>query len=128
MFYRLLTLAFTSSVGVTLVIIASALPQYKSWFPFLGLIFNLICPIPTIIARRRTDSVGGISSACMESAIFITMGIVVSSFAYPIVLARAGLIMWPASYLTLVGNVIVYLAIIGFYIVFEMEDTDYTMW
>lgn len=65
---------------------------FRSWFPFLGLIFNLICPIPTIIARRRTDSVGGISSACMESAIFITMGIVVSSFAYPIVLARAGLV------------------------------------
>lgn len=36
--------------------------------------------------------------------------------------------MWGACYLTLAGNVIVYLTIIGFFTIFDMDDSDYTMW
>lgn len=42
-----------------------------------------------MIARRHTDGTGGTNSACMEIAVFITMGFLVSSFALPIVLARS---------------------------------------
>jgi len=48
-----------------------------------------LAPIPTIIARRYTDDSGNNSNPCLELAIFITMGFVVSSFALPIVLARS---------------------------------------
>ncbi|GBP97031.1 Mariner Mos1 transposase [Eumeta japonica] len=42
-----------------------------------------------MIARRYSNGTDGTSSSCMETAIFLTMGLLVSSFALPIVLARA---------------------------------------
>lgn len=68
----------------------------------------------------------------METAIFITTGLVVSSFALPIVLARLPndppTIHWGACYLTLAGNLIVYITLLGFFLVFDQEDSDYNMW
>ncbi|XP_048483714.1 leptin receptor gene-related protein isoform X1 [Plutella xylostella] len=124
----LVSLAFAGSIGMTFVILACALPQYKVWWPFFVVLFYVLSPIPTMIARRHTDSAGGANSPCMESAIFLTMGLIVSSFALPIVLARASVIMTGACYLTLAGNVIVYLTIIGFFTIFDMDDSDYAMW
>ncbi|CAH0590303.1 unnamed protein product [Chrysodeixis includens] len=126
LFFSLVSLAFAGSIGMTFVILACALPQYKQWWPFFVVLFYVLCPIPTMIARRHTE--GGTHMACMESAIFITMGFIVSSFALPVVLARAAVIMWGACYLTLAGNVIVYLTILGFFTIFDMDDSDYTMW
>ncbi|XP_041984805.1 leptin receptor overlapping transcript-like 1 isoform X2 [Aricia agestis] len=123
----LVSLAFAGSIGMTFVILACALPQYKYWWPFFVVLFYALCPLPTMIARRYTDSAGGTNNPCMETAIFITMGILVSSFALPIVLARALVIQWGACYLTLVGNVIVYLTILGFFTIFDMDDSDYAM-
>lgn len=84
-----------------------------------------------MIARRYTEHQGS-TNACLETAIFITMGLVVSSFALPIVLARspreAPKIEWGACYLTLAGNVVVYLTLLGFFLTFDQEDTDYNMW
>lgn len=53
-------------------------------------IFYVLSPIPTMIARRHSDGTGGTNSTCMETAIFLTMGLLVSSFALPMVLAHAG--------------------------------------
>ncbi|CAB3228846.1 unnamed protein product [Arctia plantaginis] len=127
-YFSLVSLAFAGSIGMTFVILACALPDYQKWWPFFVVIFYVLCPIPTLIARRHTDGTGGTNSACMEAAIFITMGFIVSSFALPIVLARAGTIVWGACHLTLAGNVIVYLTILGFFTIFDMDDSDYTMW
>ncbi|KAJ8717869.1 hypothetical protein PYW07_005799 [Mythimna separata] len=125
--FSLVSLAFAGSIGMTFVILACALPGYNLWWPFFVVLFYILSPIPTMIARRHTDSTSG-NSACMETAIFITMGFLVSSFALPIVLARASAIKWGACYLTLAGNVIVYLTILGFFTIFDMDDSDYTMW
>lgn len=52
------------------------------------MLFYFLAPLPTLLARRyNADSSG--SSSALEFAIFLTMGIVISSFALPIVLARA---------------------------------------
>lgn len=84
-----------------------------------------------MIARRYTEHQGP-TNACLETAIFITMGLVVSSFALPIVLARAPqgdpTIKWGACYLTLAGNVVVYLTLLGFFVTFDQEESDYNMW
>lgn len=68
----------------------------------------------------------------MDTAIFITMVIVTSSFALPVVMARApaaaATIKWGACYLTLAGNVVVYLTLLGFFITFDSDDSDYNMW
>ncbi|KAB0803212.1 hypothetical protein PPYR_00182 [Photinus pyralis] len=116
---------------MTLVILACALPQYKLWWPFFVVLFYVLAPIPTLMARRYTEHQGS-SNACMEAAVFITMGLVVSSFALPIVLARAPhtdpTIAWGSCYLTLAGNVVVYLTLLGFFVTFDQEDSDYNMW
>lgn len=111
---------------MTLVILACALPQYGMWWPFFVVLFYILAPIPTLIARRYSIHQES-SNACLENAIFITMGIIVSSFALPIVLARSHTILWGACNLTLAGNVVVYITLIGFFISFDQED-DYNMW
>ncbi|XP_030753452.1 leptin receptor gene-related protein isoform X2 [Sitophilus oryzae] len=123
----LVTLAFTGSIGMAFVIMACALPKYALWWPFFVVLFYILAPIPTLIARRYSDHSGS-SNSCLESAIFITVGILVCSFALPIVLARGDVIQWGSCYLTLVGNVIVYGTLIGFFLAFEADDSDYNMW
>ncbi|XP_054016749.1 leptin receptor gene-related protein [Hylaeus anthracinus] len=131
-FNEQLILAFAGSVGMTFVILSCALPAYKVWWPFFVVLFYVLAPLPTIIARRYTDDVGNTANPCLELAIFITMGFVVSSFALPIVLARSPahdpVIQWGACYLTLAGNVVVYLTLIGLFVTFDIDDIDYNTW
>lgn len=61
---------------------------FRAWWPFLVVLFYILAPLPTIIARRYTEHTGA-SSSNMDIAIFITMGFVVSSFFLPLTLARA---------------------------------------
>ena len=65
-----------------------------------------------------------------EFCIFLTTGIVVSAFALPIVLARAGgVIQWGACMLVLTGNVVMFLTIFGFFVAFGNDDGfDYSSW
>ncbi|KAJ9577011.1 hypothetical protein L9F63_006448, partial [Diploptera punctata] len=127
----LVTLAFAGSIGMTLVILGCALPEYKVWWTFFVVLFYVLAPLPTLIARRYTENSGNSGSAAYELAIFITMGFVVSSFALPVVLARSPatdpVIKWGACYLTLAGNVVVYATLLGFFMTFD-EETDYSMW
>jgi len=127
----LVSLALAGSIGMTLIILACALPQYQKWWPFLVVILYLLAPIPTLIARRYTVRTGS-SNSSMDFAIFFTMAFVVSSFALPIVLARAPsdppAIQWGACYLTLAGNVVVYITYIGFFVTLYPEDSEYSMW
>ncbi|XP_015590714.1 leptin receptor overlapping transcript-like 1 isoform X1 [Cephus cinctus] len=117
---------------MTFVILGCALPAYHVWWPFFVVLFYILAPIPTLVARRYTDDSGSNSNPCMELAIFVTMGFVVSSFALPIVLARSPeadpVIQWGACHFTLAGNVIVYLTLIGFFMTFDQDDSDYSMW
>ncbi|RZF38986.1 hypothetical protein LSTR_LSTR003729 [Laodelphax striatellus] len=130
---NLVGLAFAGSIGMTCLILACALPQYGVWWPFLVCIFYVLAPLPTIVARRYTEQTGA-SSSNMDLAIFITMGFVVSSFALPIVLARApsdaakATIELGACYWTLAGNVVEYLSCVGFFVTLYQEDSDYSMW
>ncbi|PBC28850.1 Leptin receptor overlapping transcript [Apis cerana cerana] len=105
---KLVLLAFGGSIGMTFVILGCALPTYKVWWPFFVVLFYILAPVPTIIARRyTTNDFENNPNPCLELAIFITMGFVVSSFALPIVLARSPIndpvIQWGACYLTLAG-------------------------
>ena len=86
----LVALAFSGSIGMLLLFLACALPQFNNWIPFTVVIFYLISPIPTLIAKRCGEGSSGTSPG-RELACFLTTGIVVSAFALPIVLARAPL-------------------------------------
>jgi hypothetical protein len=123
----LVTLAFTGSIGMTMIILACGLPQYKLWWPFFVVLFYVLAPIPTLLARRYTEHQGS-SNSCLETAIFITMGLIVSAFALPIVLARVAVIQWGACYLTLAGNIVIFITLLGFFLTFDQDDSDYNMW
>lgn len=122
----LVGLAFAGSIGMTLLILACALPN--SWWPFFVLIFYLLAAVPTVVANKAMMASGGHSSY-MDPAVFLTMGCIVSAFALPIVLARApqNIITTSACYLTLAGNIVVFLTIFGFFIIFYQDDAEY-MW
>ncbi|KAG5685093.1 hypothetical protein PVAND_014294 [Polypedilum vanderplanki] len=64
------------------------------------------------------------NSSCLELAIFLTVGIVLSSFALPIVLALAGVIQTGACILTVLGNIVVYFTLLGFFLAFQ-EDVGW---
>lgn len=127
----LVSLAFAGSIGMTFIILACALPAYGVWWPFMVVLFYLFAPVPTLIAKRYTERTGSTNSS-MDLAIFITMFFVVSSFALPIVLARSPTkgpaIEWGACYLTLAGNMVIYLTYLGFFVTIYQDDSDYNMW
>ncbi|RWS27497.1 Leptin receptor-related protein-like protein [Leptotrombidium deliense] len=103
----------------------------SNWWPFFVLLFYILSPIPTMIARRYQDDVGS-SNACKELALFITAGIVISAYGLPIVLARSpsptAVIKWGACILTLCGNCVTFLTILGFFIAFDNDEEGYSMW
>jgi len=129
----LILLAFFGSVGMTLVVLGCALPVFgPSWWPFFVVIFYILAPLPTMIARRYQDDVGS-SNACKELALFLTAGIVISAYGLPIVLSRsplevASVIQPGACLLVLFGNTVVFLTILGFFVAFDSEDDGYSMW
>merc|ERR1712114_145831 len=84
----LVALAFSGSIGLLFLFLACALPQFNNWYPFTVVVFYLLSPIPTFIAKRYADDSLS-SNPCRELAWFLTTGIVISAFALPIVLARA---------------------------------------
>lgn len=124
----LVTLAFTGSIGMTFVILACALPAVKVWWPMIVVLFYLLAPIPTLIARRQQERFGNAQQSCMDLAIFITMGLVVSSFALPMIMARTKepTIELSACYLTLIGNTVIYFTYIGFFL--TLFQDDYGIW
>lgn len=81
------------------------------------LLFYVAAPIPTVISKRQNSD----NSSCLEFAIFITVGIILSSFGLPIVLAHAEAIKWGACILTLCGNVVVYATILGYFLAVQVS-------
>lgn len=129
----LVGLAFAGSIGMTLLIIACVMPHnVKSWYPMFVILFYILAPLPTMLWKRYSDTTGTFESQSRDLAIFITMGVVVSSFALPIVMTRAPLdaplIGLGSCYLTLAANIIMYATYIGFFITLYSEDSDYSMW
>ncbi|XP_055919784.1 leptin receptor gene-related protein [Eupeodes corollae] len=104
---------------MTFLILACAIPQPKLFYPFFVFIFYLLSIIPLIIARRITPT--GETNARTEFALFLAAGFVLSAFALPIVLARSAVITWLACWLTLGGNIINYLTMLGY----AMKDSEF---
>lgn len=117
--------AFAGSIGMTLLILACALPNV--WWPFFVLIFYLLAVVPTSVARKCMNNYGEQPSTYIDPAVFLTMGCVVSAFALPIVLARApeAVISLSSCYLTIAANVVIFLTILGFFMIFQQDDSDY---
>ncbi|KAI9575783.1 hypothetical protein GQX74_015699 [Glossina fuscipes] len=66
--------------------IACAVPQPKIFYPFFVLIFYVLSVIPMMLAKRLSP--GSETNPKTQFALFLTSGMVLSSFALPIVLAQ----------------------------------------
>jgi len=139
----LVALAFTGSIGLFFLFLACALPQFNNWYPFTVVVFYLLSPIPSLIAKRYTET-SGENGQCRELAWFLTTGIVVSAFALPIVLTRAPsntpitnstepviyerIISGGACGLVVTANAVIFLTIFGFFLAFDNDDFQYAVW
>ncbi|XP_028328326.1 leptin receptor gene-related protein-like [Gouania willdenowi] len=125
----LVGLSFSGAIGLTFLLLSCALEDYQKYWPLFVLIFYVLSPIPIFIARRVSDDTDASSSACRELAYFLTTGIVVSAFGLPIVLAHTTIIKWGACGLVLTGNAVIFLTILGFFIVFGGgDDFSWEQW
>ncbi|CBY15157.1 unnamed protein product [Oikopleura dioica] len=109
-------LAFVGSIATLLLILSCTLqfgdvpdPTYHNAYTLLNIIFYILTPIPLLVASKVSEE-GGLA---IDLAAFITTGLVVSSFALPIVLANRDVIQWGATWLTLGSNVVMFATIIG---------------
>ncbi|KAM3866050.1 leptin receptor gene-related protein [Diretmus argenteus] len=125
----LVGLSFSGAIGLTFLLLGCALELYGVYWPLFVLIFYVLSPIPTFIARRLSDDTDAASNACRELAYFFTTGIVVSSYGLPIVLARVQTIQWGACALVMAGNSVIFLTILGFFVVFGGgDDFSWEQW
>ncbi|KAM6948138.1 leptin receptor gene-related protein [Aplochiton taeniatus] len=125
----LVGLSFSGAIGLTFLLLGCALEQYGDYWPLFVLIFYVMSPIPTFISRRLSDDSDAASNACRELAYFFTTGIVVSAFGLPIILARVQRIAWGACGLVMAGNVVIFLTILGFFLVFGGgDDFSWEQW
>ncbi|RMC08784.1 hypothetical protein DUI87_15035 [Hirundo rustica rustica] len=125
----LVALSFSGAIGLTFLMLGCALEYYGVYWPLFVLIFYFLCPIPHFIAKRVGDDSDAASSACRELAYFFTTGIVVSAFGLPIILARVEAIKWGACGLVLAGNAVIFLTILGFFLVFGRgDDFSWEQW
>jgi len=107
--------------------------QDANWYSFFVVLFYMVSPIPFLLSKRYSSmGMGGNSNSCQELAIFLTIGVVISSFGLPIVLARHPLlnpvITASACWFTMGANIVVYLTIMGFFLTFGSDDAEYSMW
>ncbi|XP_041849081.1 leptin receptor gene-related protein [Melanotaenia boesemani] len=124
----LVGLSFSGAIGLTFLLLGCALEPYGVYWPLFVLIFYILSPIPTFISKRLSDETQS-SNACRELAYFLTTGIVVSAFGLPVVLARVGLIEWGACGLVMTGNAVIFLTILGFFVVFgDGDDFSWEQW
>lgn len=125
-------MGFVASLGITIEILACTLPKGQSSFwPLLVTIFYILLPIPIIISKRIANSTtievsGGRQSITRDYALFATAGIIVSSIALPIIMARSPIdkpAIAPIScFLTEMGNLLCYATMALYCLYFKPLD------
>ncbi|KAL7879464.1 hypothetical protein SRHO_G00017180 [Serrasalmus rhombeus] len=125
----LVGLSFSGALGLTFLLLGCVLEQFGVYWPLFVLIFYILSPLPHFIASRCGDDTDSSSNACRELALFLTTGIVISAFGLPIVLARKEVIYWGACGLVMAGNAVIFLTILGFFLIFGGgDDFSWEQW
>lgn len=89
----LLVMGFIASLGITFEVLACVKNNGTFW-PLLVVLFYILLPIPMIMARRtiKETMIGindGSGKKVRDFSLFVTAGIMVSSVALPMVMARS---------------------------------------
>lgn len=60
-------------------------------------LFYMMVPVPTAVAKRHLNSMGD-GTGGQEFALFLTLSLIISSFALPIVLSHASVVSFPQAH------------------------------
>lgn len=125
----ILAMSFIASIGITFEILACTLPKNEgNFWPLVIYIFYILLPLPILLFKRIVkETVIGMnekdSARARDYAVFFTAGIMVSSFALPLVLARTPIdkpVLAPIScFLLEIGNILCYTTMALFCIYFK---------
>jgi len=153
----LVALAFTGSIGLLFLFLACALPQFNNWYPFTVVVFYFLSPLPSLLARRHSDDAAsnpcrelayflttGIVLSAFALPIVLSRAPVAAggddhdvTTVTPVetdhgVMANnittTTVITGGACGLVLTANAIMFLTILGFFIAFDGDDVQYSVW
>eukprot|EP00035_Acanthoeca_spectabilis_P000006 m.70224 g.70224 ORF g.70224 m.70224 type:complete len:129 (+) comp10002_c0_seq2:78-464(+) len=113
-------MAFFFTIGILMVVLGCALPEYDNWYPLFVLITYILTPIPAC-AITRGDNYGE-ASAKEDACVFMTAALTVSGYGIPFVLFNNGVIAAGAAWLTIAGNTVIFSSILAYFMIYEVED------
>jgi hypothetical protein len=122
-------LSFVLAVGFLLIILSCAL--WSNWLPLLVALTFLLAPLPNaLFSHCASDDFGsslddGAAGGPVDLGRFITGVIVVTGFAFPVVLAHSEVIEKGACWMSVVGGGLVYGTILAYSNTFKQESDDY---
>ncbi|KAI0725125.1 vacuolar protein sorting 55 protein [Fomitopsis betulina] len=119
-------LSFVLAVGFLLIILSCAL--WSNWLPLLVALTFVLAPLPNALSA----SCGGDEfsadydgPARGDFARFITSVIVVTGFAFPVILAHSDVIRPGACAMSIIGGGLVYGTILAYSAAFRQEDSEF---
>ncbi|THH07443.1 hypothetical protein EW145_g3375 [Phellinidium pouzarii] len=119
-------LSFVLAVGFLLIILSCAL--WANWLPLLVALTFVLAPLPNAIFARcgsddfSTDSEG---SGPADLGRFITSMVVITGFAFPLILAHAEIIHPAACAMSIIGGGLVYGTILSYAAAFRHESDEF---
>jgi len=119
-------LSFVLAVGFLLIILSCAL--WANWLPLLVALTFVLAPLPNVIFSQCGGDEFSASyegSGPMDLGRFITATIVVTGFAFPVVLTHSEVITPGACIMSIVGGGLVYGTILAYSAAFKQDADDY---
>jgi len=119
-------LSFVLAVGFLLIILSCAL--WQNWLPLLVALTFVLAPLPnTLFGHCRGDDsfAAEESSGAVDLGRFITAVIVITGFAFPLVLAHSDVIKMQACIMSIVGGGLVYGTILAYSQVFKEDNSEF---
>ncbi|KAL6309255.1 vacuolar protein sorting 55 protein [Sparassis latifolia] len=119
-------LSFVLAVGFLLIILSCAL--WANWLPLLVALTFVLAPLPNaLFASCGGDDFSAEYDGHGRADIgrFMTSTVVVTGFAFPLVLAHSEIIRPGACAMSIVGGVLVYGTILAYSAAFKEEDSDF---
>jgi len=119
-------LSFVLAVGFLLIILSCAL--WANWLPLLVALIFVLAPLPNALFSHcgSDEFAGGYeNSGPVDLGRFITAMVVVTGFAFPIVLAHAEVIHTNACAMSILGGGLVYGTILSYAAAFRQDESDY---
>ncbi|KIM31036.1 hypothetical protein M408DRAFT_327930 [Serendipita vermifera MAFF 305830] len=119
-------LSFFLAVGFLLIILSCAL--FANWLPLLVALTFVLAPVPNaLFAHCGSEDFSSEyeTSPAIDLGRFITSVVVVTGFAFPLILQHAEVIKPAASYMSIVGGGLVYGTILAYSAVFKQDSEEF---